>query len=339
MAWENAVPLGIAAVCIWIGVYRHQIGSALGLMDMPDGGRKAHPRPTAIVGGLMFLVCAVALVVTAYATGPHGQRLYIVGSIVIAHGVLGLTDDKYSVPAAARLIYSFSLTAAVLMTDRALVVRDIYFSFGLSFGLNAEIEYFLTVLFIVGFVYAVNMIDGLNGLLATYGLIVTAFVWQWLYGGNEIYLLSVLAVLVIFLVLNLGGRVFAGDGGSYIVGAAAAVMLLDLYDRLGPARAFPLDLMGVVIFVPVADAVRVSIGRLSRGASAFVSDRNHLHHLLCDRFGPIGALVAWSSLVAVPVIIAVRQPQLAYIALAIEAAAYGFVVWQSRPSTRVSGNR
>jgi UDP-GlcNAc:undecaprenyl-phosphate GlcNAc-1-phosphate transferase len=337
-------PALVAIVCVAIGVFSQSIGKRLGLLDAPDGGRKNHHLPAAVVGGLMFMACAVVIIADMYISMPvQDQRIYVVAAIVLSHGVLGITDDKYSIPATARLVYSLSLTAAVLATDRTLVIREVHLSFGPEINLDSRVSYFVSLIFIVGSVYAVNMIDGINGVLAIYSLLVLVFVIPWLAHGSEIYFACAGITLLIFLGFNMAGGLFAGDGGSYTVGAAVAVLLLHLYDREGATgRPLPIEFIAIAVFVPATDACRVSVGRLRQGRWIFHPDRNHLHHLLSDRLGGPIALVSYATIVGVPMLAAISMPRVAWIALVLSAGLYTCAVLscQSRsPSAKTVGYR
>ena len=331
------LPILVGAIMLTIGWRRNEIALVFNLIDHPDGMRKVHDAPTPLVGGLMFLACALILIGLNYFwmvnDNQHDQRLYLVAAIIIPHGILGMTDDRYSVPAAARLTYSLSLIAAVLATDRTLVMRTYYFSFGLSFELSSQLSYMAIVLFIVFFVYAVNMIDGLNGVLAIYGVILLGVFSVWLLRGSEVYFLCALITLSIFLAFNLAGAIFAGDGGSYIIGASAAVLFLHLYEQAFDTRSFPIDMIVVAAFVPGVDAIRVSLARWQRGASIFSADRNHLHHILSDRFCTTKALVAYSIVAAFPVGIAVLNPKLTWAGLIAAVTLYSVAIYSPIPRT------
>lgn len=329
-----ALAVVVGTICLTIGWQRNAIAKVLDLVDKPNSREKLHGSATPVVGGLMFLACAVVLLSWTYgmmvSSEQQDQRLYLIGAIVLAHSVLGMTDDRYFVPAAARLIYSLSLVAAVLVTDRTMVMRELYFSFGLSFRLGSQVSYFFTVLFIVGFIYAVNMIDGLNGILGIYGLIVTAFLSNWLLAGNEVYFLCAATALTVFLAFNVAGKIFAGDGGSYLIGASAGVLFLNLYDRTFQEQSFPVDMIAVAAFVPVIDAIRVSFDRLRHGGNMFLADRNHLHHILSKRLGPHKALLGYSILVAAPMGIAVAYPAFTWLSVVTAAGAYVAIVCTAR---------
>ncbi len=328
------LPIIVGALCLIIGWQRNAIAKILGLVDKPNSREKLHDSATPVVGGLMFLGCAILLLSWNYGrmvvNEQQDQRLYLIGAIVLAHSVLGMTDDRYSVPPAARLSYSLSLVAAVLVTDRTMAMRELYFSFGLSFRLGSQVSYFFTVLFIVGFIYAVNMIDGLNGILGVYGLIMTAFFSHWLFAGNEVYFICAATALVVFLAFNVPGKIFAGDGGSYLLGASAGTLFLNLYDQTFEEQSFPVDMIAVAAFVPVIDAIRVSLDRLRRGGNMFVADRNHLHQILGARLGPHKALLGYSVLVAAPMGIAVAFPAFTWLSVVLAAGAYVAIVYAAR---------
>ncbi len=46
----------------------------------------------------------------------------------------------------------------------------------------------------------------------------------------------------------------------------------------------PLVLIAI-LFVPIYDALRIFIDRISQGRSPFSADRGHMHHIVLDSFG------------------------------------------------------
>lgn len=89
-------------------------------------------------------------------------------------------------------------------------------------------------------------------------------------------------------------RVFMGDTGSLLIGTMLTINIIICakyafavtYQSGGvtnPLKAVVMPFF-CIFFLPLADTLRVFIGRVRRGKSPFDADKTHFHHL-CIRFG------------------------------------------------------
>jgi UDP-N-acetylmuramyl pentapeptide phosphotransferase/UDP-N-acetylglucosamine-1-phosphate transferase len=99
-------------------------------------------------------------------------------------------------------------------------------------------------------------------------------------------------MFIAFLRYNLSTdkKIFMGDTGSLFIGFIIAAFVIYLM-----TSDYPKLLSGVhspnfgvfliaTLYVPVFDSIRVFVARSMEGRSPFSPDRNHIHHLLMDRF-------------------------------------------------------
>lgn len=147
----------------------------------------------------------------------------------------------------------------------------------------------LTLLLVVGFTQAMNIVDGLNGLasgLAMTMLAVTAVV---AYRVDDMAVLVIALVLMAsilgFFVLNFpSGRLFLGDGGAYFLG----FMLVELWILLvmrNPGEVSPWFIVALAVH-PTVETVFSIIRRKAlrhRPRNATAPDRLHLHTLVMRR--------------------------------------------------------
>ena len=99
---------------------------------------------------------------------------------------------------------------------------------GLDFLLDqAMIAWVLTLVFCVGFVNAVNMADGANGLIP--GIISTAFTIMYMEVGSFSYAIFMVTCGLFTLFNIISGRLFLGDAGAYGLGSMIALNGLFLY--------------------------------------------------------------------------------------------------------------
>lgn len=267
-----------------------------GLLDVPDGIRKTHKRPVPLVGGL-----AIALGVLAASLLPGASRAWrltggdpaCLAFVLAGFLLLGLWDDLREPPPLVRFALGLLLVGALLFSTR-LEIRSLGPLFGgapLALGILA-VPFSLVV--VLGFVNAMNFLDGLDALAAG----VAGVIWLWLavvasLGGFASFVLLAaiwLAALLAHLPFNLGlaprvlPRIFLGDAGSLLLGAALAVFALLLHDRFrGVVGAPPSMVYAWILGYPVVDALAVMARRVVRGRNPMHPDRGHLHHLLLDR--------------------------------------------------------
>ena len=137
-----------------------------------------------------------------------------------------------------------------------------------------------------------NMLDGVDGLLASIALpmvLVLIVIARYAGGGADVIgILSVFAGgLAGFAVHNmqllgrLSARTFLGDAGSLLIGAAVCYALLG-FSQLGEPLIRPIDAVWIA-GLPIMETVNVVITRGFRGQSIFTAGKDHVHHLLLDK--------------------------------------------------------
>ncbi len=163
-----------------------------------------------------------------------------------------------------------------------------------------EIPYWMsiivTLLLIVFIMNAYNLIDGIDGLAASIGIIsATVYGYMfWMNGelGYSIMSACIAGALSAFIPYNMyKGRfkIFMGDTGSLTIGLLLAILTLKFNAhnveastsiKFVSAPAISL----AILFLPLFDTLRVTLIRLQQRSNPFVGDNNHLHHRLL-RFG------------------------------------------------------
>jgi UDP-GlcNAc:undecaprenyl-phosphate/decaprenyl-phosphate GlcNAc-1-phosphate transferase len=237
------------------------------IIDVP-GHRSSHTVPTPRGGGIPI---AVGLLVAAALIG--GTVAVVFGCAVAAFGLLGFADDLRGLTARRRLILQAAggvLVATVLVSGLA--------------GSAARLVLLaaLCAAWITAFVNAFNFMDGVNGISGAHALIagvVYALLGWWRHDG---FLLpagaAVAASALAFLPWNAGqARVFLGDAGSYVLGAALAVLAAYALARGVPAEAVigPLALY-------LADTAWTLQRRIRAGERWLEAHRTHVYQRWCD---------------------------------------------------------
>jgi UDP-GlcNAc:undecaprenyl-phosphate GlcNAc-1-phosphate transferase len=281
-----------------------QLALRIGWIDRPSD-RKVHPTPTPTVGGLAIHLGVLAGLVAArflpflrtlYDTTSDLDAAAIAGTAIV---MLGVVDDTRGVSAIGKLAGQVLVSGIVVL----LGVQLIYFYFPGQGVLSnpPDVAVPLTILWILVFVNAVNLIDGLDGLAAGMVAIAAAafFIYMaWPEAGAEVEasttaVLSAIAAgaAIGFLPWNFHpARIFMGDSGAMLLGLVMAVATISGVGRdiEGPEPgdlaviAIPIAVPLLVLAVPLLDVVLAIVRRMRRGLGVSHADKEHIHHRLLD---------------------------------------------------------
>ena len=279
LAFVSAFSVVLASVPIV-----RKIATYSGHVDLPCD-RKVHKIPIVRLGGLCIFVGTLAAVGCLWRVGGFNTLLSIDRKEILimllgasGYFLLGFFDDLYTLSPRFRLVCQFAIAALVWQFG---IRIDFIAVPGIGIVHLAWLSLPDTLIWIVGSVYAINWIDGLDGLASGVSAIATLItVGICLFVGDpSVALLAMCLVgsLCGFLVYNFNPAcIFMGDGGSYFIGFMLAVISITGLVKGATAITIPL----IVLAVPILDMTLVIISRLLRRKSPFVADKSHLHHRL-----------------------------------------------------------
>jgi UDP-N-acetylmuramyl pentapeptide phosphotransferase/UDP-N-acetylglucosamine-1-phosphate transferase len=273
-------------------------------VDNPEA-RKLQKVPIPVMGGIAVffgivsggLTGAVAMTLA----GENGILLLlpIVASMLMLY--VGAMDDVIGLSPVSRLVIEVLVILALIYASGRCV--DSFHGLFRIKEFSWWIAVPLTVFSCVGFINAINMIDGVNGLssglcMVCCGMFGVAFV----HSGdvaNAVLAFSMVASLLPFFMHNVFGtrsRMFIGDGGTLMLGMLLTVLAFcALSSKIG---LDPLEEKGLCLpafalaigCIPLFDALRVMFTRMIHGKSPMKADKSHLHHLFIDMgFSHLGA--------------------------------------------------
>ena len=158
-----------------------------------------------------------------------------------------------------------------------------------AFGYRIELGCFgipLTVLWLIGCINALNLIDGMDGLASIVGLSTAAMMG--LIAASEghahvsIIALVLAGALAGFLVHNRPpASIFLGDSGSMVIGLTVGV--LGMQGAMKTSATLSITAPAVVMTLPMFDIVAAVVRRELTGRRFDSPDREHIHHRLLDR--------------------------------------------------------
>jgi UDP-N-acetylmuramyl pentapeptide phosphotransferase/UDP-N-acetylglucosamine-1-phosphate transferase len=139
---------------------------------------------------------------------------------------------------------------------------------------NPVVGWAIAVIFCVGFINAINMADGANGLVpgivfiasVIFNMVIGALVWE------------ILAIVTgVFLLFNvMSGRLFLGDAGAYGLGS---ILVLAGFYSVNTGR-ISVEFAAVMMCYPCVEVVMSMIRRRVAERSMFKPDNYHLHNYI-----------------------------------------------------------
>ncbi|MCF6205588.1 MAG: undecaprenyl/decaprenyl-phosphate alpha-N-acetylglucosaminyl 1-phosphate transferase [Sulfurovum sp.] len=190
--------------------------------------------------------------------------------------LIGLIDDHND--ASPYTKFFIIILAVFLLYYDGIVINKL----GTFFGQELRLGWLsipFTIFAVSGFTNAMNLIDGLDGLSATLGIIILAvFMIVGITHGDSF--MTVLASLTItalaaFLLFNWHpATIFMGDSGSLTLGFLISVLAIKSLAYL------PTVSILFIAAIPILDTLIVMIRRKRNGRSAFSADKCHIHHLV-----------------------------------------------------------
>jgi UDP-GlcNAc:undecaprenyl-phosphate/decaprenyl-phosphate GlcNAc-1-phosphate transferase len=258
-----------------------QLALRIGAVDAPTLARKVQKDPVPYLGGVAI---AIGIIAASYgsllAVNFSLETLKLASFVLvpaIAISAMGLWDDLKGLEPWPRLVaQTFTgIVVAVILT-----ITD---TMGFAFN-NHFINYFVTVLWIVGVTNSINFFDNHDGGAAGTVTVITFFLFFIAYDRQQV-LVSALAIVTAgatagFLIWNRHpAKIYMGDAGSLFLGIIISVLTIRLSPGVIPSYkslSIPLFLMAT----PILDTTVAVISRLYRGISPFQGGRDHLSHRL-----------------------------------------------------------
>ncbi len=259
------------------------------LYDIPDE-RKTHTDSISSLGGIgIFAGLLLSLLLVSDFKSIDSDFQYYLASFIIVF-IIGLIDDLFVLKAWKKAFGQFAI-AAILTFKAHLLVPDLHGFLGI-YQLNAVSSHILSFFAIILIINSYNLIDGVDGLAASLGMMsCSLFGIYFLLNNNIAYALlgfCMSGALLAFLIYNFHpARIFMGDSGSTLIGLVNAVLIMKFVENPAPGQAIVIAASPAIGFgmllIPLMDVLRVFVMRLYHGRSPFVPDRNHLHHLLVNK--------------------------------------------------------
>ncbi len=254
--------------------------------------RDVHTSPTPRLGGVIiassFWLATAALVLFAPSYLHFTDERFLgidknlagvlIGMLILV--IVGAIDDIRGLSAWSKL--AWQIIAAAMLPLFGVKIHWLAHPFGgANIQLSSIVDGLIVIAWIILMINVVNFLDGLDGLatgvssIALFFLAMLAFAPFVNQPALALLVLVMLGATLGFLPWNWHpARIFLGDSGSYILGYTLGVAAIISGGKLATA--------GLVLSLPILDALWAIIRRLATGRSPFQADRYHLHQRLLD---------------------------------------------------------
>lgn len=266
-----------------------RLGIMVGLLDHPHR-RKIQSSVVPRTGGIGILLGVMAgTILLSRLAGDLGVPItrelvaIFVGAVLIH--LTGVLDDLLDLRATVKL--AAQAIAVIVVVSQGVVVEDLVFPSGVVWELG-PLGIPLTTFFLLGFINAVNLVDGLDGLAS--GIVAIGVLTLAILGvldGN--YVLAAFSMIVLgstvgFLPYNFSERrkTFLGDSGSMLLGYLLGVVALS--GAWFSGHSSPIFVVLVCAVMPILDTATTIMRRYRKRQALFRPDSMHIHHRMI-RFG------------------------------------------------------
>lgn len=286
--FEAALIAGVFSVLVcWLIIKTQSLHKQYTGDDPAAGPQKQHLRVVPRVGGLAIAVGGLAALIACEIYGLVETKPYWYFMIATTPAFAGgiAEDLTKRVGPLPRLLLTMASAAIAYFALGAAVVRiDVP---GADFLLGYwGLSFLFTVLVVGGTAHAINIIDGFNGLASGVTVVALLGVAAIAASHSDTFIASIAvtfaAATLGFMLLNYpSGRIFLGDGGAYLIGAALALSCVLLVARNPGVSAWAPALL---LVHPVIETLYSAYRRvIIKGRAASQPDKLHLHSLIHNR--------------------------------------------------------
>ena len=274
---------------LWATPQVKKLAAYCGALDQPDA-RKVHKTPMPLWGGLAvslsatlaFLVALFGVSGLALSPRQFSGVIAIVFCSLFIVGI-GMVDDRFGMAAKTKLMAQIGISFILIGAGIRIDFFSLPFVDGVIY-LNFWQSLAISMLWIVGVTNAVNLLDGLDGLVAGVACgsavilaLVAAVNGQWL---PVMAMVALAGAALGFLRYNFNpAQIFMGDTGSLFLGLMFASWSLLGFLKTTATVALTVPIL-LVMAVPLLDTSYAILRRGWARQPIFKPDKGHLHHRL-----------------------------------------------------------
>ena len=249
--------------------YLKPISKIINIFDKPDK-RKIHKNPIPAIGGIIiFFILLINLIIF----NNLEKEIFLLASLFM---LIGIIDDAIKISANIRLIILSMLSFVFLTYFKDFNIEFLHIENIGKINLN-NYSIFFTVLSLLLFQNAMNMIDGINGLSGSIFLIIFIFIATKI--GFSSFFILIIFVIIIFLIFNIMNKIFMGDAGIYFLSMLSGLIIIDMSNN----NLIYSEEIFLLMMLPGIDMLRLFFLRIINKKNPFNPDKLHIHHMLFNK--------------------------------------------------------
>jgi UDP-GlcNAc:undecaprenyl-phosphate/decaprenyl-phosphate GlcNAc-1-phosphate transferase len=254
-------------------------------------GRNSHEKPIPALGGIAVFagfILSTSVIAGAYFTF---ELSYLITSLIVIF-IVGLKDDLMGGKPWKKLLGQILsvLIICMLANIRISSLRGFLGIWDIPYILGLILTVFVMITIINGY----NLIDGIDGLAAGIGIMISFILGIWFFITKNtacaVMCSAIAGALIAFFYFNvfsIKNKIFLGDTGSLTIGLVLGLLMVRFLQlepttrgitSINAAPAFAVSLF----IMPFFDTLRVFSIRIMQHKSPFKADRQHIHHLLVE---------------------------------------------------------
>jgi UDP-GlcNAc:undecaprenyl-phosphate GlcNAc-1-phosphate transferase len=242
--------------------------------------------PTPLLGGLIIYVNFFLLFIIGLFDGTVISNFlftntleycffFLIGSSFF---LLGAIDDKYRINANLKLILMGLLVFVAIFFDNKLIIQELRFSFYSESLSLKKFSLFFSIICFLLFINSLNMLDGINGQVGTYSIVL--FVILLLNLKFTLLIFVFILSITFFLYLNFKNKSFLGDSGTLFLGYIISYLFIKTYNANIIKYSEEIFL---IMSITGYELLRLAIFRILKKKHPFSADRNHIHHIFIKK--------------------------------------------------------
>ena len=288
--------IAIIILSTFLATFSSIIGKKIGLMDAPKEG-KIHSKPIPMIGGLiLFFSILISLI---FNEDLVEQEKFILFFYFSSFFLVGFLDDKYNIDSYIRIFLILSISIIFIFSYDFFVIEKIFFK-----NLNSEYYFgkfkiIVTLICILLLYIAMNMADGINGLIILFSIIgIIIFKYFISLSSLNFIDIAILTSLIVLFFFNYNNKLFLGNSGTTLLASYF------IFTSIEQNYFLKIDVFSIIsIFLIMGiDMVRLFFLRISNNSNPFNRDQEHFHHILFKKYNTNFAISIYIFLSFSPII-------------------------------------
>ena len=309
-------------------LFLNKLQNFINIFDIPDKIKKLHKKKVPPIGGFIFVIIIIKIFLLSFFYDldliifQNDREYFTFYCISILLFFIGFLDDKYNLTYKTRVFLLFLIFMSSILIDQNLIIKNLYF---MNHNKYVELNSFsvmFTTLCLLTFINAFNMFDGINCQSILYFMSVLLFLIL-----KNIYISLCLALLIpslFFFIYNCREKIFLGNSGSLMLPYIISYLLIKEYNI---NFSIKVEEIIVLMIIPFLDLLRLFFTRIINQKNPFVSDRNHIHHILSKKFNSnIKAVIIIFSLTFIPITMVAVNLKLLNLVILLQLLSYIYFI-------------